>query len=502
MGANYPEEPGAFFAWGEIAPKTSYSRSTYKWGTSTALTKYCTAETVGTVDNITLLESEDDAATYHWGNDWQMPTQTMINELVDNCPFTAATQEGIEGYIVTGKNGNSIFLPVVGYKNSSTTYSTSSYYWSKSSRAGGTKAYMLNILSPAKNAYADRNRGGTVRPVSAAKAVRVKSLALNSSARKMEIGETFQLTAIAQPANATDQSVTWTSSDESVASVSPTGLVTAKKKGSAVITAKTNDGTNLSASCTMNVASSVSEVFADGTSYTGTFPAVKQSITYTRNFNNTSWQALYIPFAIAYEDWADDFEIAKINNFHEYDDDQDGEVDRRTLEIIKIKSGATKPNYPYLIKAKTTGAKTITVNNKTLYPAEVTSISCASVSTTYTFTGTYEPVTNMKSNGYYALSGGELKPAATDAGTLSPYRWYMSEASAGSDYSTTKAKTRPISIKVFGEEEDESTGVESIETSKQKSGIYNLNGQFMGFDRSILAPGIYIENSKKIVIRH
>lgn len=44
-----------------------------------------------------------------------MPTQTEVQELVDNCTFTASTYNGVKGNYVTGPDGNSIFLPFAGY---------------------------------------------------------------------------------------------------------------------------------------------------------------------------------------------------------------------------------------------------------------------------------------------------------------------------------------------------------------------------------------------------
>ena len=66
-------------------------------------------------------------------------------------------------------------------------------------------------------------------------------------------GQTSTLTATVTPSNATNKSVTWSSSDESVATVSSEGVVTAVANGTATITATTADGTNLSASCEVTV---------------------------------------------------------------------------------------------------------------------------------------------------------------------------------------------------------------------------------------------------------
>ena len=81
-------------------------------------------------------------------------------------------------------------------------------------------------------------------------------------------------------------------------------------------------------------------------------------VSYTRNFTNTNWQALYLPFSLKYEDWKDDFEIAYINAVCQYDNNNDGKIDQTVLEVVKINSGSTVPNTPYLIKSKEKGEKT------------------------------------------------------------------------------------------------------------------------------------------------
>lgn len=81
----------------------------------------------------------------------------------------------------------------------------------------------------------------------------VSSITLDKSEASLTIGETLQLTATLLPEEATDKSVTWSSSDEKVATVTAEGLATAVGIGKAVITATTNDGTSLSATCEITV---------------------------------------------------------------------------------------------------------------------------------------------------------------------------------------------------------------------------------------------------------
>ena len=79
------------------------------------------------------------------------------------------------------------------------------------------------------------------------------SISLNNTSAELNTGETLQLTATVMPSNATNKTVTWTTSNSSVATVSSNGLVTAKAVGNATITARTTDGSNLSSSCSVTV---------------------------------------------------------------------------------------------------------------------------------------------------------------------------------------------------------------------------------------------------------
>lgn len=79
------------------------------------------------------------------------------------------------------------------------------------------------------------------------------SITLNQTTANMMVGEALQLTANVLPSNATNKTVTWSSSNTSIASVSSDGLVIAQGKGTAIITATTTDGSNLSATCAVTV---------------------------------------------------------------------------------------------------------------------------------------------------------------------------------------------------------------------------------------------------------
>ena len=81
--------------------------------------------------------------------------------------------------------------------------------------------------------------------------VKVTGVKLNKSSKSLTIGDTFTLTATVKPDNATDKSVTWSSSNTSVATVDENGVVTAVSEGTATITATASNG--VEASCTVTV---------------------------------------------------------------------------------------------------------------------------------------------------------------------------------------------------------------------------------------------------------
>ena len=135
VGANQPEGYGGYFAWGETEPKDDYTGGTYKWAYTEDgkmyYTKYNTNSTNGAVDKKTELDPEDDAATVNMGPEWRMPTRDEITELVENCTWEWTQLNGVNGYQVTGPNGNSIFLPAAG-ESAKYSIGVKGYYWSSS----------------------------------------------------------------------------------------------------------------------------------------------------------------------------------------------------------------------------------------------------------------------------------------------------------------------------------------------------------------------------------
>ena len=232
VGTDRPEGYGNYFAWGETEPKSEYKWITYKFcnGSSTTLTKYNSVIDYGSVDNKVTLELADDAARANWQGKWRMPTKEEFDELINssNCTTETVHQNNVYGIKITSKkNGNSIFIP-------------GAYYWSSSLYSGYQAWYFFTDCSVLG---ADRDRGFIVRPVTVdGLTVAVTSVSLNKTGTTMAVGVAETLVASISPFNAIDKSVTWSSSNTNVATVTDSGIVMAKAAGSATITVTTNDG--------------------------------------------------------------------------------------------------------------------------------------------------------------------------------------------------------------------------------------------------------------------
>ena len=149
VGASSPEGCGDYFSWGETETKERYIWSTYGWsdGTYNTMRKYCTDSSYGTVDNKIELEPEDDAAYMNWGARWQMPSYDQLQELCNMCSWQTTYVNGMYGYIVTGPNGNTLFLPTSGSAaNGVGNIGLYGYYWSRTLVPDGPDiAYDLKI---------------------------------------------------------------------------------------------------------------------------------------------------------------------------------------------------------------------------------------------------------------------------------------------------------------------------------------------------------------------
>ena len=224
------------------------------------------------------------------------------------------------------------------------------------------------------------------------------------------------------------------------------------------------------------------------------------NLFYSRSFNNTKWQALYLPFSMSYDDWKDDFVVASIHQALQYDDNEDGSIDRNEIEVSVVESGILEPNTPYFIKAKSVGTKSLTLHNLTLCKTKELSTEVVCGDTKFLFTGTYHVVsgTEMKQNGHYAMGGGSLIHAASDDSNLGAFRWYMDVT----DLEGNPKDVSEVKIFVFDDEwgatdNGSSTAIESMNCGQRATEVFDLYGRRVVNARK----GIYVKNGKRYIVR-
>lgn len=98
VGSLSPSDYGEFYSWGEIKTKNNYQQLGYN-----------------IIQQVDISGTSYDVANIKYGTEWQIPTAVDFDELIQNCSWTWITINGHEGYNVTGKNGQSIFLPAAGW---------------------------------------------------------------------------------------------------------------------------------------------------------------------------------------------------------------------------------------------------------------------------------------------------------------------------------------------------------------------------------------------------
>lgn len=154
LGAGSPERAGQYIAWGEVEPKKNYSGNN-----SRAMGK--PAKDISGTTN--------DAARKQWGKTWRIPTRQEMDELVNRCQWQWGTVKGVNGYKITGPNGNAIFLPAAGYCQETEVRGKPDVggYWTSTPAADNNMACRLYISSDRHITAADcpRSFGLLIRPV-------------------------------------------------------------------------------------------------------------------------------------------------------------------------------------------------------------------------------------------------------------------------------------------------------------------------------------------------
>lgn len=444
VGATSPEEYGGYYAWGETEEKRECSWSTYKWGTENNMAKY------GHFDEKYVLDLEDDAASVKWGNGWRMPTLKEAEELLNDCTWEWITYNGVNGYKVKGPNGNSIFLPAGGFRNGVSTSDIGTWggYWlSALNESYDSRACYIDYYCGVHiNDCGTRSSGHSIRPVMAKEGV--------ENGGNEEDGETPETDGDEETP---DENTGVGDEDYAEEDIEPLKYI--------------------------DIYDSDACLAIDSV---GTYDIV----AYTRIFDATDWEAWYMPFDVPYSSLQEDLDVAYINNIHQYDDDNDGVIDRTEIEAIKMTDGVLKANFPYVVRAKESGLFVWEWENVTIDP-QINSYSCSSMYNTYTFFGCYNYIEPGELQGAYML-GADGYMVSSESMQLGAFRFYLSIESKGV---TGPSMSANIRLRVRGDEA--ATGIETVE-GVESNVIYDLSGRVV---TEITEPGIYIVNGKKVAIR-
>lgn len=226
------------------------------------------------------------------------------------------------------------------------------------------------------------------------------------------------------------------------------------------------------------------------------------NLTYVRQLTHGGFSPLYVPFALTPEQCAGELNLYAINNFHERENAEGGyDV---TLEVKKVTAGNTMANRPYVFKPQNYSGEdnTVTLNlgETTLQPRQNSSISCCSMSYTYTFNGTYDAKA-LNSASDYAMYQGEIRKVSDNV-TISPQRWYLT-VTYRDGYETgggSSANAKAMAFSIYENGEGEATAIEDIRVvndfPSSAAGIYDLQGRKLSKEP---VKGMYIKNGVKYV---
>lgn len=241
----------------------------------------------------------------------------------------------------------------------------------------------------------------------------------------------------------------------------------------------------------------------DATVYNSKAEFTVKELTYNRTFKHDGWQAVYVPFELKCDQIPADYEVATINNFHEFEQ-KDGSFNT-VLEVKPVKNSITIPALtPCLIRLKqapeTAEAKTLQFTNVSFAAAADKKIDCASVTRYYQFLGTLNAKTGFDTTSDFVINEGELWKAGSDT-ELNPQRWYLNASNREGSLLNPSVQLSRIAIHVIGG--DETTDIDGIyvktdteDVSSSRQGIYDLQGRKLSVEPT---SGIYIKDGKKYV---
>ena len=226
-----------------------------------------------------------------------------------------------------------------------------------------------------------------------------------------------------------------------------------------------------------------------------------KNLVYTYNVGSSDkWQSMYVPFDLDISKLPEEYEVATINNFHEYEQN-DGSYNV-VLEANYANTGTIPALNPFIIRLKQEAAEdtklTLNLSNAKICANNNKIVDCSSVTRHYVFNGVFKSKNTFDTNTDFVMQEGTLLKATSDA-MIKPQRWYLTATDRTEDTSASTAKLNRIAIRVIGD--GKPTGIDEIhvvsdKAAQSKLGIYDLQGRKLSQEPT---HGIYIKNGKKYV---
>lgn len=222
--------------------------------------------------------------------------------------------------------------------------------------------------------------------------------------------------------------------------------------------------------------------------------------TLTKTFNNTGWNAFFVPFDFTLTpEMLNNFDFAKLY----------ATVLSNGVPVVSFEKANANDKitayFPCLIKAKATGVQSLEVGSVNYKPStEGVSKDCSSLKEIYTFYPVMENTYIAAKNGYYLNSEQNSFVYNKNATAyIPPFRYYMTIQNRD-DYSyilPTDGKASVVEFRVIGA--DEVTAITDVEGAAaiEAGKVYNLQGVVVGDSVENLPKGIYIRNGRKVVVR-
>ena len=301
--------------------------------------------------------------------------------------------------------------------------------------------------------------------------VLVEGITLNATEQTLTVGETFALTAGVAPENATNKSLAWASSDENVATVDANGLVTAVKEGTATITAKATDGSNVSASCTINVNAAI--VLVEGI----TLNATEQSLTVGETFALTA--------SVAPEN-ATNKSLAWTSS-----DENVATVDANGL-VTAVKEGTATITAKANDGSNVSTQCTIKVSDSFIFVSKISLEKMQvtlNIGETATLNVTIEPANATNKEIAWKTSNPSI--ATVENGVVTAISAGTIYVSASSTDGSNQSDVCIVTV-------NEGSAISSISANQESKTIYDLQGRKVS---SMAKKGIYVIDGKKVIVK-